>query len=60
MEAGFSFTFSHFQSCTHTQTDLWVAMAANVHLCEGADVTDAHHLHGEVAEEVDDLEGLVP
>jgi len=32
-----------------------VAMAANVHLGEGAHVPDAHHLHREVAEEVDEL-----
>lgn len=33
-------------------------MLADVHLGEGARVTHAHHLHGEVAEEVNDLQGL--
>lgn len=45
---------------THTHTHLWVAVSADVHLCEGADISDAHHLHGEVAQEVDDLQGLAP
>lgn len=35
-------------------------MSADVHLCEGAYVADAHHLHGEVAQEVDDLQRLAP
>lgn len=35
-------------------------MATDVHLGEGADVAHAQHLHGEVPEEVDDLQGLVP
>lgn len=36
----------------------WVAMLAHVHLGKGAGVTHAHHLHGEVAEEVNDVQGL--
>jgi len=38
----------------------WVSVATDVHLGEGADVPDADHLHGEVSEEVDDVQGLVP
>lgn len=37
-----------------------VAMLAHVHLGEGAGVSHTHHLHGEVAEEVDDVQGLGP
>ena len=38
----------------------WVSMATDVHLGEGADVPNSDHLYGEVPEEVDDLQGLVP
>lgn len=35
-------------------------MSADVHLRKGADVADANHLHGKVAQEVDDLQRLAP
>lgn len=37
-----------------------VAVLAHVHLGEGAGVAHTHHLHREVAEEVDDVQGLGP
>lgn len=37
-----------------------VAMLAHVHLGKGAGVTHTHHLHGEVAEEVNNVQGLGP
>lgn len=38
----------------------WVAMLAHVHLGKGAGVAHTHHLHSEVAEEVNDVQGLGP
>lgn len=35
-------------------------MSTNIHLRKGAYIADAHHLHGEVAQEVDDLQRLAP
>ena len=35
----------------------WVAMLAHIHLGEGAGVAHTHHLHSEVAEEVNDVQG---
>lgn len=46
-------------SATH-RTYRWVAMLAHVHLGKGAGVTHTHHLHGEVAEEVNNVQGLGP
>ena len=37
-----------------------VAMLAHIHLGKGAGVAHTHHLHGEVAEEVNDVQGLGP
>lgn len=36
-----------------------VSVASDVHLCEGTDVADSDHFHGEVPEEVNDLQRLV-
>lgn len=37
-----------------------MAVLAHIHLGKGAGVTHAHHLHGEVTEEVNNVQGLGP
>lgn len=37
-----------------------MAVLAHVHLGKGAGVTHTHHLHGEVTEEVNNVQGLGP
>lgn len=45
-------------SLTTHRTYRWVAMLAHIHLGKGAGVAHTHHLHSEVAEEVNDVQGL--
>lgn len=42
-------------SSTTQGTYCWVAVLAHIHLGKGAGVTHTHYLHGEVAEEVNDV-----
>lgn len=58
MGLGHPLVWDHLPTPQGHPLHLGIAVVADVELGEGADVTHPHHLHCEVAEEVDDVEGV--